>query len=218
MENFHIAIDGPGGSGKSTLAKILAKKLSLEYVDTGAMYRAIALKTIQEKINLKSAKEVESFLKNTKINFDKGKIYLDNKDVSEYIRSTEISKKAAEISQLQEVREKLVSLQREIAKDRSIIMDGRDIGTNVLKNAKFKFYITASAKERALRRHRELLEKGVEIDFDEVLKDIENRDYQDINRELNPLKRADDALVIDTTELTLDMVVEKIIGEVKKWQ
>lgn len=213
---FQIAIDGPGGAGKSTIAKILAKKLGIDYIDTGAMYRAIGYKMINNNIDLTEINKVKEILDNTKIDFDKGKIYLDDKDVSEYIRTPQMSIMASKVSSIFEVREKLVALQRRMGKTKSIVMDGRDIGTNVLKDAEFKFFMTASAKERAKRRYDELLAKGENITFDSVLKDIEDRDFNDMNRKLNPLVKADDAILIDTSGMGIEEVVDAILTEVVK--
>ena len=196
---FRIAIDGPSGAGKSTIAKAVAKRLCIDYIDTGAMYRAIGLKMLAE----------------TEIDFDRGNVFLDGEIVNDRIRTQEVSKAASDCSALGMVRTKLVELQRKMGQAKSVIMDGRDIGTNVLTDAEYKYFLTATAEERARRRHRELLDKGQESSFEEVLEQIVQRDYNDSNRALNPLRRADDAEEIDSTDMTVDQVVDYICGKVE---
>ncbi len=214
-EIFQIAIDGPGGAGKSTIAKMIANKLSIEYIDTGAMYRAAAYKSKVAGVNIDDDIALTSMMESTDIDFVKGVIYLDGKDVSDKIRDAEISSLAAKISQKNIVRSKLVDIQRAMGNKKSIVMDGRDIGSNVLPNAKFKIYMTASSEERAKRRFEELVLKGQNVTLEQVLRDIEERDFQDMNRKLNPLVKADDALEIDTTTMSLEEVVNVILEEVK---
>lgn len=213
---FRIAIDGPGGAGKSTIAKLVAKKLNIDYIDTGAMYRAIGYKVAQTGIDIEDAKALKDMLDETDIDFSDGNIILDGKIVNEVIRTPEMSKMASCVSAIGDVRAKLVALQRAMGETKSIIMDGRDIGTNVLTDAEYKFFMTASATERAERRYKELVEKGEDVKYDEVLKDIEQRDYNDTHRKLNPLKAAEDAIMLDTTGMSIDEVVESILSEVKK--
>lgn len=208
-----IAIDGPSGSGKSTLAKEVAKRLNITYVDTGAMYRALAYKV--KNLNLQTEDEIKCILSLTDINYKDGIIYLDGVDVSEFIRSEEISKAASDISKIEFVREYLVNKQREISEKIPVVMEGRDIGTVVLKNAKFKFFLTATLDARANRRYKQLLEKGEKVDFSEVKKDLEKRDYQDSNREHSPLKKADDAILIDNSNLSFEENVNLILEAVK---
>lgn len=212
---FQIAIDGPGGAGKSTIAKKLAEILKIEYIDTGAMYRAVGYKVLSENINLDNCDEIENLLNHTDIDFKRGFIYLDGKKLSDEIRAPEISKMASIVSQKSAVREKLIAIQRDLGKKKSVIMDGRDVGTNVLPDAKFKFYLNASTDKRAKRRYDELIGKGEDVQFDQVLQDIEHRDYMDMNRELNPLRKADDAMEIDTSEMNVEDVLKVILKEVE---
>lgn len=212
---FRIAIDGPGGAGKSTIAKMVAKKLDIDYIDTGAMYRAVGYKVNKLKIDTENTDEMQKILDETSIDFSNGNIILDGEIVNDLIRTPEMSLMASKVSALPEVREKLVVLQRAMGQKKSIIMDGRDIGTNVLTDAEYKFYMTASAEERATRRYKELIEKGEDVVYEDVLKDIEQRDYNDINRKLNPLRQAEDAILLDTTGMNIEEVVESILNEVK---
>lgn len=212
---FRIAIDGPSGAGKSTIAKSVAEKLGIDYIDTGAMYRAVGYKMKQQGITAEQKKELQAMLDATDIDFISGDIILDGAVVNDKIRTSEISQMASMCSAVPEVREKLVDIQRSMGKRKSVIMDGRDIGTNVLKDAEFKFYLTASDEERAGRRHKELLEKGEKISFQEVLSDIRKRDHNDMTRKLNPLAKAEDALEIDSTGLTIEQVTNKILEEIR---
>lgn len=218
MENkIRIAIDGPSGAGKSTIAKRVAKLLGIDYIDTGAMYRAIGYKIIQQQIDLHDKEALKQLLVQTEIDFTAGNIVLDGEIVNDMIRTPEISKMASDASALHEVREKLVALQRKMGQTKSVVMDGRDIGTNVLKDAEFKFFMTATSTERAHRRWLELKEKGEDADLAQVEADIIQRDHNDSTRKLNPLKKAVDAIELDTTGLTIEEVTQKIL-EVIKWQ
>ena len=212
---FRIAIDGPSGAGKITIAKSVAEKLGIDYIDTGAMYRAVGYKMKQQGITAEQKKELQAMLDATDIDFISGDIILDGAVVNDKIRTSEISQMASMCSAVPEVREKLVDIQRSMGKRKSVIMDGRDIGTNVLKDAEFKFYLTASDEERAGRRHKELLEKGEKISFQEVLSDIRKRDHNDMTRKLNPLAKAEDALEIDSTGLTIEQGTNKILEEIR---
>jgi cytidylate kinase len=214
--SFRIAIDGPSGAGKSTIAKEAAKLLNIDYIDTGAMYRAIGYKIICKNINLVKKNEVKKLLEETDIDFNKGNTILDGQIVNEEIRTPEVTKMASACSALPEVREKLVALQRKMGQVKSVVMDGRDIGTNVLTDAEYKFFVTASADERAKRRYKELIEKGQTVKFDDVLADIIQRDYDDSTRTLNPLRKAEDAIELDTTGMSISEATEKIIKEIKK--
>ncbi|MCX7885355.1 MAG: (d)CMP kinase [Caloramator sp.] len=216
MKNIVIAVDGPAGAGKSTISKIVAERLKIEYIDTGAMYRAITLKLIRKGICLEDIDAIKKILNETNIDFVNGKIYLDKEDVSEDIRKIEVSSKVSDVAAIPYVREKLVELQRRMASFKSVIMDGRDIGTNVLKDANIKIFLTATVEERAKRRYKEMIEKGNDVTFEDICKDIENRDRIDSTRKVNPLRKADDALEIDTTSKTIDDVVSEIISIVKK--
>ena len=209
-----IAIDGPGGAGKSTIAKLVAKRLDIDYIDTGAMYRAIAYKTVNEKIDTNDDKSIRTMLDDTEIDFIGGSIYLDGQCVDKQIRTPEISQMASKVSALGPVREKLVELQRKMGHEKSVIMDGRDIGTNVLTDAAYKFFMTASAEERAQRRYKELIEKGESVTFEQVLSDINQRDKNDMERELNPLRKAEDATEIDTTGLSIEEVADVILKNI----
>ena len=211
---FTIAIDGPGGAGKSTIAKLVASELGIDYIDTGAMYRAVAYKTISGNVDVSDETALKTMLDDTDIDFRDGSIYLDDKCIDKEIRTPEISRMASSVSALQPVREKLVELQRGMGRKKSVIMDGRDIGTNVLTDADYKFFMTASAEERAERRYKELIEKGESVTFDEVLADISQRDKNDMERELNPLRKAHDAIEIDTTGLSIKEVVALILKNV----
>ena len=211
---INIAIDGPSGAGKSTIAKLLSKDLGILYLDTGAMYRAVGLKALTLNINPSDEASVKKFLPTTivAIKFSNGEqqIYLDGVNVSLAIREHHVSKAASDISAIPAVRLKLVELQRQIAGRSNCILDGRDIGTYVLPNANFKFFLTASPLERARRRYAELKEKGQNIELEKIIEDINERDKNDSTRAFAPLKKANDAIEIDTTFLTIEDVVEKI--------
>ena len=213
-EIFNIALDGPAGSGKSTVAKILAKDYNILYLDTGAMYRACALKALKLGIDVKNADEVNAMLKDLQlqVEYREGSQHtlLDGEDVSLAIRENAVSMAASNISAHPAVREKMVEMQREIAKSMSCVLDGRDIGSVVLPNAKYKFFITADSKVRAARRYKELLERGESVDFEKLHSEIIARDKQDSEREFSPLVQAEDAMVIDTSELDIDGVVKTI--------
>ena len=214
--SWQIAIDGPAASGKSTVAKIIASKLHFEYIDTGAMYRAVALKATRLNVNLEDESEF-AFVEDTLIDFSDNHIYLDGEDVSSEIRNPEMSNKASYVSRYGIVRRRLVFLQQEMAKSKNIIMDGRDIGTVVLPNANLKIYLVASSRVRAERRMKERLDKGMDTpSLEETIKEIEARDYQDSHREISPLKQADDAIYLDTSELNVSEVVTEITNLVLK--
>lgn len=215
MERVVIAIDGPAGAGKSTISKLLAQRLNIEYIDTGAMYRAVTLKMLKNNIPVDSS-IVKNMLRNTDIKFVNGRLFLDGIDVSEEIRKPEVTSKVSEVSAMKVVREKLVDMQRSMAGEISVIMDGRDIGTNVLKDANFKIFLTASVEERASRRQKELFEKGIDISFEEMCSDIKRRDNYDSTRKINPLCKADDAVLVDTTSKEINEVVEVILEIVNK--
>ncbi|WP_324823363.1 (d)CMP kinase [Sinanaerobacter sp. ZZT-01] len=212
---FKIAVDGPSGSGKSTIAKKVAKKLEIEYIDTGAMYRAVGYKMICEGISRGETNRIREILSRTEIDFRGTDIFLDGICISNKIRTPEVAKMASSFSALPEVREKLVELQRKMAGEKSIIMDGRDIGTNVLSDAEYKVFLTASIRERALRRWKEMKDKGEEISLKQVEDEMIQRDFNDATRTINPLRKAKGALEIDTTEMTIEEVVETIIQSIK---
>lgn len=212
---IRIAIDGPGGAGKSTIAKQVARALDIDYIDTGAMYRAVGYKLIRDNVDMYDEDALLAMLKATDIDFSGGKTILDGEDISDRIRTQEISRKASECSALAPVRAKLVELQKKMGSTKSVIMDGRDIGTVVLKDAELKIYLTASAEERAERRYKELLLKGEDISYEKVLADMQERDYNDMHREITPLRKADDAIELDTTGMSIDEVTEYILRKVK---
>ncbi|MCR5228080.1 MAG: (d)CMP kinase [Eubacterium sp.] len=216
---MNIAIDGPAGAGKSTIARLAAKELGFVYVDTGAMYRAIALYLLDNKVDIYNEDELKRALGNININIvyenNVQHVFLDLVDVSEEIRSEKVGNMASTSSALAPVREKLLDLQRGIAAKNDVIMDGRDIGTNILPNAELKIYLTASVDVRAKRRFDELKLKGENPDLEEIKKGIETRDYQDMNRDIAPLKQAEDAVLIDSSDMTIAEVVDKIIDLTK---
>ena len=213
--NYKIAIDGPSGTGKSTTAKILAKKLSFIYIDTGAMYRAVGLYCVKNNIDIDDEEEIKKHLDDIDINIfykdGNQEIELNGEIVSKEIRENLISHYASVVSQYKDVREKLVSLQQELAKKNSVIMDGRDIGTVVLPDADLKVFLIASDETRAERRYQELIEKGQTVEYDKILEELKERDYRDSHRNNSPLKRADDAIELDNSNMTIDEVVEKIL-------
>ena len=219
---MNIAIDGPAGAGKSTIARLAAKELGFVYVDTGAMYRAIALYLLDNKVDINNEKELKDALNNIHINivYEAGvqHVFLDLVDVSEEIRSEKVGNMASTSSALAPVREKLLDLQRDIAAKNDVIMDGRDIGTNILPNAELKIYLTASVDVRAKRRYDELILKGENPNLEDIKKGIETRDYQDMNRDIAPLKQAEDAEYIDSSDMTIAEVVDKIVKFAKERQ
>lgn len=210
---IRIAVDGPSGAGKSTIAKAIAARLSIDYIDTGAMYRAVGYKMLKEGISMDDLPAIEKMLADTEIDFSEGNIYLDGENINGLIRTEEISKQASDCSALGVVRAKLTEQQQKMGEKKSVIMDGRDIGTVVFPDAEYKFYITASAEERAGRRYRELIEKGQEVTFEKVLTDIRQRDHNDSTREINPLRRAEDAIELDTTEMSIEEVIDFICSK-----
>lgn len=216
----NIAIDGPAGAGKSTIAKTASKELGFIYVDTGALYRTVGLNALRLGKDTKSADEVVPTLEglDVSLRFVNGeqRVFLGEEDVSAAIRQNEVSMAASNVSAIPKVREFLFDLQRDIAKKNNCIMDGRDIGTVVLPDAQIKIYLTASAEARADRRFKELTEKGQVVEYDVILKEIKERDYQDMNREIAPLKQADDAVLVDTTELTLEESIDCMIKVIKE--
>lgn len=207
-----IAIDGPSGAGKSTVAKLLSKKLGFEYIDTGAMYRALAYKAYMSKIKINEENEekIDEMLKSTTVDYYNNNIYLDNENVEGLIRDEVISIGASEISALKNVRTKMVELQRKIAENKNVILDGRDIGTKVFPDADYKFFITASEETRAGRRYNQIAADGKAADYNSVLTDLRQRDKNDTTRKISPLIKAEDAILIDTTDMDLDEVVKAI--------
>ena len=204
------AIDGPAGAGKSTIAKIIANKFNLMYINTGFMYRAVTLKALRNNISASNIDEICTLIQNTDIYFEGDDLILDGENVSHYLTMPNISKNVSSFASISEIRKKLVKEMQKMAEKYDVIMDGRDIGTVVLKNAKYKFFLTATAEERATRRYDELLKKGLQVSYDEILEDIKKRDYLDTNRDVDPLKKAKDAIEIDTTGLGIEDVANKI--------
>ena len=212
-KNISLAIDGPAGAGKSTIAKKTAEILSFEYIDTGAMYRALTLKVLQENLDPQCEEDVINIMKQTTIDFINNHIYLDGVQVDKEIRSNVINRNVSYIARFKEVRSGMVEIQRKLALTKSVIMDGRDITTVVLPNADYKFFITASVDERSRRRYKELLEKGEKlISLEQVKEEIIDRDKLDSTREISPLKQSEDAYLLDTTNKTIDECVDEIIS------
>ena len=211
-----VAIDGPAGAGKSTIAKLVAKKFDLMYINTGAMYRAVALKSNENGLTPDKVDDICALIEGMEMEFVNDDLVLNGVNIQNEITVPEISGIVSDYASVPEVRVKLVELQREMSKRFNVIMDGRDIGTVVLKDANFKFFLTASPEERADRRYKELMGKGVEVNYDEILQDIIKRDYLDSNREVDPLRKAEDAIEIDTTGIGIMGVVEKISSYMEK--
>ncbi len=212
---YNVAIDGPAGAGKSTIAKLVAKEKGYIYVDTGAMYRALAVHFLDQGIAaedtagiIAAAREAE-----VSIRYEEGvqQVYLNGENISSRLRTEEVGNMASMTSPIPEVRERLLELQRSLARERDVIMDGRDIGTNILPDADVKVYLTASVETRAKRRYEELTEKGMACDYDEIAKDIRERDERDMNRETAPLRQAEDAVLVDSSDMTIPEVVETIV-------
>lgn len=218
---YSIAVDGPAGAGKSTIAKKIAKDIDFIYVDTGAMYRAIALYFLRKGIDGHDVEKITSECPNIRVTLDYDdqgmqQVFLNEENVTPYLRTEEVGRMASLTSAIPAVREALLDLQRDMAKTSNILMDGRDIGTNVLPDASLKIYLTASSAVRADRRYRELREKGVECDLHQIEKDIIERDRQDMSREIAPLRQAEDAVLVDSSEMTIDQVVSTVIAEFEK--
>ena len=216
MKNFIMAIDGPAGSGKSTIAKILAEKNNLTYLDTGAMYRMVALYFFENNVDLDNDMEVKLNLDKIKMDIEKDKFILNGKDVSKDIRTPRVSGLVSFVARIKRVREKLVELQREISRGKNVVLDGRDIGTVVFPNAPLKIFLIASQEERAKRRMKEYEEKGIKEDFEAVLANIKERDMIDSTRSEGPLKKANDAVEIDTSFMTIEEVTDEITRLVKE--
>lgn len=212
---YNIAIDGPAGAGKSTIARRVAKELSFIYVDTGAMYRAMALYLLHKNVDRTNTEQIGEVFQNAEISieYQNGEqiVLLNGENVNAYLRTEEVGNMASVSSAVPRVREKLLSLQRKLAKDMSVVMDGRDIGTTILPDADVKIYLTASSLTRAKRRYLELQEKGTVCDLDNIQKDIEERDQRDMNREISPLRQAEDAVLVDSSDLTIEQVVDRIL-------
>ena len=214
MKNLVIAVDGPAGAGKSTIAKLIAEKLNINYIDTGAMYRAVNLKCLQNNVNIENEAEVIELAKKTDIDFRDNNIYLDSKIVNDEIRTLEVSKNVSDVAKIKEVRYLMVDLQREIGKNNAVILDGRDIGSYVFPNADYKFFLVATPEERGKRRYKELVNKGYDVNLEEIISDIIKRDEIDSNREFAPLVKADDAIEIDTTGKSINEVVQSVLSKI----
>ena len=217
---YNIAIDGPAGAGKSTIAKLVAKELGYIYVDTGAMYRTLAVHILREGVAYEEEEAVSSACEDVKVSlkYEDGmqRVLLNGEDVTAEIRSEQVGNITSSISVFPKIRALLLDLQRDLASSQDVVMDGRDIGTNVLPNAQVKIYLTASVKERAGRRYKELKAKGVPADILLIEKDISERDFRDMNRDIAPLKQAEDAYYLDSSSMTIEEVVQKIICQVKE--
>ena len=214
--SYNIAIDGPAGAGKSTIAKLVAKKRGYIYVDTGAMYRAMALYLLRTGVDISDRAAIAKTCQNADISiaYQKGEqvVLLNGENVNAYLRTEEVGNMASVSSAVPEVRKKLVELQQELAAKEDVVMDGRDIGTVVLPNADVKVYLTASTHTRAMRRFQELQEKGQMADLEKIEADIADRDYRDMHRETSPLRQAEDAVLVDSSEMTIEQVVERILS------
>ena len=211
-----VAIDGPAGAGKSTIAKLVGKKFDLMYINTGAMYRAVALLAKRNNIDTTNVEKLTSMIDDMDMRFENDDLILDNINIQNEITMPEISEIVSDYASIPEVRRKLVFLQRKMSEKYNVIMDGRDIGTVVLKNSRFKFFLTASAEERARRRYNELINRGLDVNYDKLLEDIIKRDHIDSTRAVDPLRKADDAILVDGTNMNVDEcanVVYKIIEE-----
>ena len=221
--SFVVAIDGPAGSGKGTVTKLVGKKEGLINIDTGAMYRCVTLNMIKEKVGLEDTEKIKEILEKIKIEFktenEEDKVYLNEEEVTKQIREKDVNSLVSQVSHLVEVRENITKLSRKVAEGKKVIMEGRDIGTNVFPNAEIKIYLDATPEERARRRYLQNKENGIEMPYEEILESVKNRDFIDSTREIAPLKKADDAIYVDSSNMTIDEVVErikKIISEKRK--
>ena len=216
MNNIIVAIDGPAGSGKSTIAKIIAKKFNFTYIDTGAMYRMITLYLLENNIDFDNLKEIEKVLNTVNLDMQGDKFYLNSVDVTTKIREKRINENVSKVASIKIVRSNLVDLQRKVSNNKNVILDGRDVGTVIFPNAQVKIFLIASPEERARRRYKEFLEKKTEITYEEVLNSIKERDHIDSTRDESPFVKADDAIELDSTNLTIDDVVNFISKEIEK--
>lgn len=220
LSRLRIAIDGPAAAGKSTVAKMIAEKLNITYIDTGAMYRALTLKALEQNVDINNEIQLLNILEKTDIkllqNMSTQTVLLDGKDVTLHIRSDDVTKNVSIIAKHPSIRKEMVNRQRELAVNNSVVMDGRDIGTHVIPDAELKIFLIASVEERAERRHKENLKKGFKSDLNQLKKEIEERDLRDMNRETAPLIKADDAIEIDTTSLSIQDVVNSILKRVNE--
>jgi cytidylate kinase len=210
--DISVAIDGPAGAGKSTIAKIIGEKFNLMYINTGAMYRAVTLNAMNANVSENDVADLIKIVESLEMHFEEDRLFVNKEDLTDMINMPIISNNVSRYAAVPEIREILVKLQQNIAKKFNVIMDGRDIGTVVLSDAPFKFYLTATSEERAKRRYEELKAKGIEVDYNTILSEIEKRDYVDTHREVTPLIKADDAIEIDSSALDINGVVETIVG------
>jgi len=215
MKYIQIAIDGPAGAGKSTIAKLVAKELNFTYIDTGAMYRAITLKAIEMNIDLENESKFD-FIYSTKFEFKNNHLFMDDRDISTRIRNHDVSNNVSLVSSYLSVRQELVKMQQKMSKNDNVVMDGRDIGYIVLPKADFKFFLTASIEERANRRHLDNEKRGIQTDLQKLKTEIARRDHLDTTRTHSPLKAADDAVIIDTSHLTIQEVVSSITLRIRE--
>ncbi len=213
--NIVIAIDGPAGAGKSTVAKQISRILNINYIDTGAMYRAITYKCIKNGLDLEDEKSVVDLCKNTDLKFENNSIFIDGQCVDDDIRTLQVSSKVSYVARIPGVRFHLVELQREMGKDDNVVLDGRDVGTQIFPNTKYKYYLNAAVETRAKRRYDELILKGVKASFEGIVEDVRNRDKIDSTREVSPLIKASDAIEIDSTNMTIEEVVDFIVNDVR---
>jgi len=213
---LNVAIDGPAGAGKSTIAKLVGKRYNLMYINTGAMYRAVTLVSLEKQVSYDDVPKLMEIIEEMEMHFENDNLYLNGKNVQEEINTPYISKNVSNYAAVLEVRKKMVFIQQQMGQKYNVIMDGRDIGTVVLKNAQIKFFLTASSEERAKRRHKELIDKGINVLYEDVLNDIIRRDDIDSNRKVDPLRMAEDAILVDCSYLSIEEVVNLLSSHIDK--